>query len=146
MWLPFKPYKSLFDVQNSPIREYAVCTYLPASIGRLGFDGVPPNVLAGLAHEGAKAIPEFDALLLEELFQFFPVKSECEPPPLLYPSKEVYTIFLIFPPGVILSAETSRCRLIWSDLQSALRHLHFVLSRGLRKGFTPFAQRRACRR
>jgi hypothetical protein len=41
-----------------------------------GFD----HILADFAPEGVEILQGFDALLLEELFQFFPVKCQIQPP------------------------------------------------------------------
>jgi hypothetical protein len=50
--------------------------------------------LADLPHEGVKIVQGFDALLLEQFFQFVPVKSQRNLLDLFYLFKEVYTVFL----------------------------------------------------
>jgi hypothetical protein len=49
-------------------------------VGQLAFERRFDYVLADLAHEGVKVIQGLNALLLEEPLEFFPVKSQIEPP------------------------------------------------------------------
>jgi len=63
-------------------------------VGQLSVEDRFDDLLADLPHEGVKIIQGFDALLLEQFFQFVSVKSQWNLLVSFYLLKEVYTVFL----------------------------------------------------
>jgi len=66
-------------------------------VGQLSLEQRFDDLLADLPHEGVKIVQGFNALLLEQLFQFFSVKSQWNLLDSFYSFKEVYTVFLTLP-------------------------------------------------